>query len=183
MKNLNAKQKQWLITLHVAFAAMWFGTALSMIAICLQQRFAIALMNWNTPNGDELYAINSVMKLLDDVVIIPSAFFSLLSGGLICWLTIWGFFKHYWVIAKWIGTVTLIVTGSIWLGPWTNAMTAISAEDRLQALQNPLYVFDQKGVLIGAIVQTSSLLFIIAISFVKPWGKRNVKTQKQASAS
>ena len=175
MKNLNAKQKQWLISLHVVFAAMWFGTALSMIAI--------ALMNWNTANGDELYAINSVMKLLDDVVIIPSAFFSLLSGALICWLTIWGFFKHYWVIAKWVGTVTLIVTGSIWLGPWTNAMTAISAEDRLQALQNPLYVFDQKGVLIGAIIQTSCLLFIIAISFVKPWGKRNVKTQKKASAN
>ena len=50
MKNLNAKQKQWLISLHVVFSAMWFGTALCMIAI--------ALMNRNTPNGDELYAIN-----------------------------------------------------------------------------------------------------------------------------
>ncbi len=58
MKNLNAKQKQWLITVHVAFAAMWFGTALSMIAI--------ALMNRNTTNGDELYAINSVMKLYSE---------------------------------------------------------------------------------------------------------------------
>ncbi len=175
MKKVNAKQKQWLITLHVVFAGMWFGTALCMIII--------VLMNSNTANGDELYAINSVMKLLDDVVIIPSASFSLFSGALICWLTVWGFFKHYWVIAKWIGTVTLIVTGSIWLGPWTNAMTSISAEDRLQALQNPLYVFDQKGVLIGAIIQTSCLLFIIAISFVKPWGKRDVKTQKQVSVN
>ncbi|MEA5593226.1 hypothetical protein [Rivularia sp. UHCC 0363] len=172
MKKLNVKQKQWLITLHVAFAAMWFGTALCMIAI--------ALMNRNTPNGDELYAINSVLKLLDDVVIIPSAILSLLSGALLCWLTIWGFFKHYWVIAKWIGTVTLIVAGTIWLGPWTNTMTAISAASRLQALQNPLYVFDHKAVLIGAIAQTSALLLIIAISFVKPWGK-NVKIQKQAS--
>ncbi|MGB3655934.1 MAG: hypothetical protein WBA41_32625 [Rivularia sp. (in: cyanobacteria)] len=173
MKKLNVKQKQWLITLHVVFAAMWFGTALCMIAI--------ALMNRNTSNGDELYAINSVMKLLDDVVIIPSAILSLLSGALLCWLTIWGFFKHYWVIAKWIGTVTLIVSGTIWLGPWTNAMTAISAESRLQALQNPLYVFDQKAVLIGAIAQTSALLFIIAISEVKPWGKRDAKIQKQTS--
>ncbi len=171
MKKLKVKQKQWLITLHVAFAGMWFGTALCMIVI--------ALMNRNTPNGDELYAINSVMKLLDDVVIIPSATFSLLTGGLLCWLTIWGFFKHHWVIAKWIGTVTLIVTGTIWLGPWTNAMTAISAEKRLQALQNPLYVFDQKAVLIGAIIQTSCLLLIIAISFLKPWGKRDIKVKKQ----
>lgn len=113
------------------------------------------------------------------LIIIPSATLSLLSGGFLCWLTIWGFFKHYWVIAKWIATVTLIVTGTIWLGPWTNAMTAISAEQRLQALQNPLYAFDQKGVLIGAIVQTSCLLIIIAISFLKPWGKRDVKSQEQ----
>jgi hypothetical protein len=171
MKKLNAKQKQWLISLHVIFAGMWFGTAFCMIVI--------SLMNRNTPNGDELYAINSVMKLLDDVVIIPSAILSLLSGGFLCWLTIWGFFKHYWVIAKWIGTVTLIVAGTIWLGPWTNAMTAISADSRLQALQNPLYVFDQKAVLIGAIIQTFCFLIMIAISFVKPWGKRDIKIQKQ----
>ncbi|GEM_PF-4325565 len=38
MKKLNAKQKQWLITFHVVFAAMWFGRALSMIAIALMNR-------------------------------------------------------------------------------------------------------------------------------------------------
>ena len=174
MKKLNVKQKQWLISIHVIFAGIWFGTALCMIVI--------ALMNRNTTNGDELYAINSVMKLLDDFVIIPSANLSLLSGGLLCWLTIWGFFKHYWVITKWFATVTLIVAGTIWLGPWTNAMTAISADERLQALQNPLYVFDRSGVIIGAVIQTSCLLAIVAISFLKPWGKRDTKNQNQSNS-
>lgn len=173
MKKLNVKQKQWLISAHVAIIGIWFGTALCMIAI--------ALMNRNTINGDELYAINSVMKLLDDFVIIPSATLSLLSGGILCWLTIWGFFKHYWVIAKWIATVTLIVIGTIWLGPWTNAMTAMSQTQRLQALQNPLYIFDLNAVLIGAIIQTCALLAIIIISFLKPWGKRNPRTHKQVN--
>jgi hypothetical protein len=176
MNKLSVKQKNWLLASHVAFGGIWFGTALCMIAI--------ALSNRNTPNGDELYAINSVMKLLDDWVIIPSATLSLITGGLLCWLTIWGFFKHYWVIAKWIATVTLIVTGTIWLGPWTNAITAISAAERIQALQNPLYVFDQNGVLVGAIIQTSCVLAIIGISVLKPWGRRNIKKQdKQPAAS
>jgi hypothetical protein len=176
MNKLSVKQKNWLLASHIAFGGIWFGTALCMIAI--------ALSNRNTPNGDELYAINSVMKLLDDWVIIPSATLSLITGGLLCWLTIWGFFKHYWVIVKWIATVTLIVTGTIWLGPWTNAITAISAAERIQALQNPLYVFDQNGVLVGAIIQTSCVLAIIGISVLKPWGRRNIKKQeKQPAAS
>lgn len=171
MNKLSVKQKNWLLASHVAFGGIWFGTALCMIAI--------ALSNRNTPNGDELYAINSVMKLLDDWVIIPSATLSLITGGLLCWLTIWGFFKHYWVIVKWIATVTLIVTGTIWLGPWTNAITAISSAERIQALQNPLYVFDQNAVLVGAIIQTSCVLAIIGISVLKPWGRRNIKKQEQ----
>ncbi|MBW4633677.1 MAG: hypothetical protein KME30_17800 [Iphinoe sp. HA4291-MV1] len=172
MNKLSVKQKNWLLTFHVAFGGIWFGTALCMIAV--------ALSNRNTLNGDELYAINAVMKLLDDFVIIPSAILSLMTGGLLCWLTIWGFFKHYWVIVKWIATVTLIVTGTIWLGPWINAMTAISDAERLQALQNPLYVFDQKAVLVGAIIQTSCVLAIIGISVLKPWGRRKLKVQSQA---
>ena len=158
MKKLNVKQKNWLISAHVATMAIWVGAALSMIAITLS--------NQNTPDGDRLYAINSVMKLLDDYIIIPSANLSLLTGGLLCWLTTWGFFKHYWVIVKWIATVTLIVVGSIWLGPWTNAMTSISQTQSLQALQNPIYLFDQKAILVGGIIQTSCLLVIIAISFI-----------------
>ncbi len=172
MKKLSVKQKNWLISAHVATMAIWFGAALCMVGITIS--------NQNTPNGEGLYAINSVMKLLDDFVIIPSANLSLLTGGLLCWLTTWGFFKHYWVIVKWIATVTLIVVGSIWLGPWTNAMTSISQTQSLQALQNPIYLFDQKAILVGGIIQTSCLLVIIAISFIKPWGRRN--TNKQANS-
>ncbi|WP_026731945.1 hypothetical protein [Fischerella sp. PCC 9605] len=174
MKKLSVKQKNWLLSLHVAFGGIWFGTALCMIAI--------ALSNRNTINGDQLYAINSVMKLLDDFVIIPAANLSLLTGGLLCWLTIWGFFKHYWVIVKWVATVTLIVFGTIWLGPWVNAMTAISQAERLQALQNPLYVFDYKAMLVGAIVQNICILAVIVISVLKPWRRRNVKKEEQKEA-
>jgi hypothetical protein len=169
MKKLSVKPKNWLLSSHVAFGGIWFGTALCMVAI--------AFWKGNTANGEQLYAVNSVLKLLDDWVIIPSATLSLITGGLLSWLTIWGFVKHYWVIVKWIATVTLIVTGTVWLGPWVNAMTAISQTERMQALQNPLYLFDQKGALVGGIIQTFCLLALIAISVLKPWGRRAIKSQ------
>jgi hypothetical protein len=69
------------------------------------------------------------------------------------------------------------------LFPWANAATAISEAQRLQALENPLYSFDAKGVLIGTIVQVVCLMAIIAVSLLKPWGRRLVKVGQTKSAS
>ncbi|KAF3889092.1 MULTISPECIES: hypothetical protein [Nostocales] len=170
MKKLSVKPKNWLVSFHVASGGIWLGTALCIVVVAITKK--------NIPNGDELYGINSVLKFMDDWVIIPTANLSLITGGLLCWLTIWGFTKHYWVIVKWVATVTLITTGTIWLGPWLNTMTAISETERLQALHNPLYRFHQQGVIIGGAIQTACLLAIVAISIVKPWGRRLVKQSK-----
>lgn len=178
MPKLNIQQKNWLLSAHVIFAAFWTGTVMSM--------FLLVLRNQNSANGDVLNALNSAINLLDDYVVIPSAIGSLFTGTLLCWLTVWGFFKHYWVIVKWMATVGLIVFGTFWLFPWANAATAISETQRIQALENPLYTFDVKGVLIGTVVQVACLLVIIAISFVKPWGRRPVKaktSEQSASAN
>ncbi|MGL5806722.1 MAG: hypothetical protein ACRC2R_04350 [Xenococcaceae cyanobacterium] len=169
MNKLTLKQKNWLLSFHIAVGGIWFGTALVMVAIAWKNQY--------TENGESLYAIHSVLKLLDDFVIIPSATLSLLSGALLCGLTIWGFIKHYWVIAKWIVTVGLIVFGTLWLGPWTNAMTAMSEVEKLQVLENPIYMFDRVAVIIGGILTTLFLLAIIAISTLKPWGRRKVENR------
>jgi len=164
---LTGKQKTWLISTHVIAGAIWLGTVLSMLAMVIYSQ--------GTTSGDELYGINSVVKLLDDWVVIPAANFTLLTGLVICWLTIWGFFKHYWVITKLVLTVSLITFGSFWLGPWTNAVTAISDAERAAAWENPLFMFDTQALIIGGAIQIVVLLFVFVISFVKPWGRRGVK--------
>lgn len=167
MARISVKQKQWLIALHAITGSIWFGTALCMVIVSLTNR--------QTTDGQVLIALNQLLKHLDDFVVIPAAVLSLLTGLLLCGLTVWGFFKHYWVIVKGIATVTLITVGTFWLGPWVNAVTAISEAERLQAWNNPLYVFDQRGALLGGVIQTVCILAIIVISFVKPWGKRVIK--------
>lgn len=175
MPKLDVKQKNWLLSAHISFAALWTGAVLSI--------FALAVSNQQSSNADVLSALNSAINLLDDYIVIPSAMGSLLTGTLLSWLTIWGFFKHYWVIAKWIGTVVVIVTGTFLLYPWANAATAISESQRLQALGNPLYRFDTKAVLIGAVVQVVCLLLLITISVLKPWGRRTVKKQPSVTSA
>lgn len=166
MPKLNVKQKNWLLSGHVASGSLWLGVALAMVLM--------TVANLKTTNGDELYAINAIVKLLDDFVVIPMAIVSALTGTLLCWLTVWGFFKFYWVITKWITTTALIVFGTFWLGPWTNSMTSISDSERVKALTNPLFMFNTRGVIIGGVIQVSCLLVIIFISIIKPWGRQNL---------
>jgi hypothetical protein len=175
MPRLTLKQKNWLLSAHVAFAALWTGTVSSMSLL--------ALRNQHSADAAVLQALNSAINLLDDYVVIPAAIGSLLTGTFLCWLTIWGFFKHYWVIVKWIATVVLIVFGTFWLFPWANTATAISKAQSLQALKNPLYTFDARGVLIGTVVQVSTLVVIIAISLLKPWGRRTMNKHGQSKSA
>lgn len=175
MHRLTLKQKNWLLSAHVAFAALWTGTVFSI--------FLVALQNRNTPNGDELYALNSVISLLDVFIVLPSAIGSAITATLLCWFTNYGFFKFYWVMVKWILTTLLMIFGTFWLYPWSEAATSISDTQRLQAWSNPLYLFDTKGVLIGAAIQALCLLVIIGISVLKPWGRRRIETAGKPAAS
>ena len=168
MAQLTGKAKLWLVSGHVVIAAVWFGTALAMVAIGLYA-------NQNS-SGDALYTVQSLLAYLNDYLLMPAATLSILSGTALCALTVWGFFKHYWVIAKWVGTVTVITAISGWVGPWVYAATDIADAERLNALQNPLFLFDQKAAVIGGGLEVIALLGLILISFLKPWGRRPVKT-------
>jgi hypothetical protein len=56
MKKLSVKPKNWLLSAHVASGGIWLGTALCLVAIAIVKR--------DTSNGDELYAINSVLTAI-----------------------------------------------------------------------------------------------------------------------
>jgi hypothetical protein len=143
-----------------------------MVAIAL---YASHLNSIPSVTGDSLYTLQAILAYLNDYLLMPAATLSILSGTALCALTVWGFFKHYWVIAKWVGTVTIITAISGWVGPWVYAATAIAETDRLQALENPLFRFDQQAAMIGGGLEVLALLGLILMSFLKPWGRRPVK--------
>ncbi|MEO1144882.1 MAG: hypothetical protein AAFY26_04675 [Cyanobacteria bacterium J06638_22] len=171
MSKISIRQKNWLLSAHVGFAALWTGTVLSM--------FLLSLRNRTSTNADVLNTLNSAINLLDDWIVIPSAIGSVITATLLCWVTNYGFTKFYWVITKWFLTTGLVVFGTFWLFPWGNTAEQLSSQEGLQAFNNPIYQFDAKGVLFGTILQVLFLFIIIGISVLKPWGRRpsTVKTQ------
>lgn len=166
---LTLQQKNWVLSFHIGFAALWTGTVLSM--------FLIALRNNSTANADILFALNSVINLLDDVIVIPAAIGSVVTATILCWQTNYGFFKFYWVITKWLLTIGLIIFGTFWLFPWGNTAEAIAELEGLNAFKNSTYTFDAKGVLIGSAIQVLLLFVIIVISTLKPRGRRLIKAK------
>lgn len=162
---LNVKQKNWLLSLHIASGGLWFGTALCSIALALSFN--------NLSNGDTLHGIDLARNLMGEFIIVPTAVLSVITGVLLCGLTHWRFFKHSWIIVKQFSTLTLIVIGSVWLGPWTKEMSDISATLQSQARQNLHYVSLNSISITVGVLQTIALLAIIFISTIKPWGKRN----------
>ena len=166
MKKLSLKQKHWLLSAHIIFAALWTGTVLSM--------FLISWSNKSSTNRETLYALHSVVNLLDDYVVIPAAIGSVLTATFLCWLTNYGFTKFWWVISKWFLSISLIVFGTFWLYPWSNNAEAIANEQGLAAFENRLYSWDIQGIIMGSIVQAILLSVIIAISVIKPWGRRKL---------
>ncbi|MDX2213130.1 MAG: hypothetical protein SFY66_07560 [Oculatellaceae cyanobacterium bins.114] len=169
---LNLQQKNWVLSFHIGFATLWTGAVVSM--------FLIASRNNSTGSADILFALSSVINLLDDFIVIPAAIGSVVTATILCWQTNYGFFKFYWVIIKWILTTGLMIFGTFWLFPWGNMAEDLALSEGLNALKNPVYVFDARGVLIGSVVQASLLFIIIVISTLKPWGRRVVKQSREA---
>jgi hypothetical protein len=161
---LSINQRNWLLSLHIATGGLWFGTALCSVALAL----SIILLN----PSNALHGINLARNIMGQYIIVPSAIFSVITGVLLCSFTNWGFFKHYWVIAKQIVTLLLVVLGSVWLGPMTKEMTTLSEVGQSQVLQNPNYLTLQSTVTLGGSLQTLALLAVIIVSTVKPWSKR-----------
>ena len=100
MNKLTLKQKHWLLSAHIIFAALWTGTVFSM--------FLLSWSNSKSTNADILYALHSAVNLLDDYVVIPAAIGSVLTATFLCWMTNYGFTKFWWVISKWFLSISLI---------------------------------------------------------------------------
>ncbi|MDJ0795293.1 MAG: hypothetical protein QNJ51_00420 [Calothrix sp. MO_167.B12] len=166
MSKLSIRQKNWLLSVHIIFAALWTGTVLSM--------FLLALLNQGSTSADVLYALHSAINLLDDYVVIPCAIGSVVTATCLCWLTNYGFMKFWWIITKWFLTISLIVFGTFCLYPWSVSAESIAQTQGLSAFEDRVYVVDARGILIGAVIQAVFLLFIIIISVIKPWGRRTV---------
>jgi hypothetical protein len=151
-------------TLHLLFACLWLGASACIVLLqCLR--------GWSG-NSQELAALNLDFASVVRILIIPGAWGSLLTGFLICKTTSWGFTRYRWVVAKWISTLSGILVGAALLGGSLIQMVKISNQPAGDLLNDAAYDLPRILFTVVGWLQVLLLIFILAISVRKPWGKR-----------
>ncbi len=159
---------------HVLSACLWLGASASVVVLqCLR--------GWSD-NSLQLANLNWDLGLLDFMLIIPGAVGSLLTGFLICKTTSWHFFRYRWVIAKWACGLTGILVGGLLLGPWQIELVNLSGELNNSPTAGSPYDSIRLPFTVIGFLQVYLLITMIAISVLKPWGKRLVKQEEPVSA-
>ncbi len=170
MQKLKAKGLKWLKGFHLIAVSCWVGGA---VALTL-----LYVLKHGASNGGVLYGINQSIHHVDMVVIvIPGAFGCLVTGLIYSSFSNWGFFKHTWLIFKWIVTATAILFGTFFLGPWETTMMEISGKLGMTSLSDQAYLYNQKMNLIFGTIQVLLLMVTIFISIFKPWRTKKVKNK------
>jgi hypothetical protein len=159
-------------TLHLLSACLWLGASTSIVLLqCLK--------GW-ADDGRLLLALNQNFSILDFALIIPGAMGSALTGYIMCKKTSWGFTRYWWIITKGIVTITLILIGTACLGPWQLKMVELSEPMGNSWMANASYDVIRLLFTVVGFVQVITLVCIVTISALKPWGKR-VPKQKEAN--
>lgn len=168
MPKLGARGLRWLKGFHLIAVSCWIGGAVALLLLYFLKRGA--------SDAGVLYGINQSIHQVDMVVVvIPGAFGCLITGLIYSIFSNWGFFKHNWLICKWIVTVTAILFGTFWLGPWETTMMEISGSLGMSALSDQAYLYNQRMNLIFGGLQCLVLMITVFISIFKPWKKKKVK--------
>ena len=165
MVKFRAKELRWLKGFHLIAVSCWVGGAVALTMLYFIKNGVV--------DGGVLYGINQSIHHVDmSVIVIPCAFGCLLTGLLYSLLSNWGFFKHTWLIFKWIVTVVAILFGTFFLGPWETTMMGISGKLGMLSLSDSSYLYNEKMHIIFGTVQTLVLIITVFISVFKPWKSR-----------
>ncbi len=161
MKRFSSVQQKWLKGFHILFAAVWLTCGTVMLSFTFIAK--------GLSNGDRLYMLNYLTDFIDVMILVPAAMLTLLTGLLYSIFTNWGFFKQRWLIFKWIVTVSIIIIGTIYTGPWVKEMTDISGREGIGAFINPRYIFISRSQFYVGVCMNSALIISIFVSVLKPW--------------
>lgn len=172
MKKLPPRHLRWLKVLHLICVSCWIGGAVSLLLLYF--------LKSDIDDGAVLYGINQSIHHVDmAVVVVPGAMGCLLTGLAFSALSNWGFIKQRWITVKWVFTVSAILFGTFYLGPWETAMMNISGDLGLAALADQEYLYNQRMNLWFGTMQVAILFFMVWISVFKPWRSASQKKTRQ----
>jgi hypothetical protein len=165
-KKLTIKQKNWWLIAHILFVTVYFSGLFSTLLLAGMTTTIIT-------DRAQIYAAHLFSKYSDWFLIIPGAFGSMVTGVWLSVRTHWGFTKYYWIIIKILGNTVAILYGATFMRIWFDQTVALSSVSQVNILQNPAYLHNRLMLITGSVISIAILVFLVIISVIKPYGKRN----------
>jgi len=161
MQKLTISHQKLLKAIHLISVSLWLSSVVTLMLL--------PIISKKVTLGGEIYMYNLAYHFIDMFILTPAALLTFLTGLIYSLFTKWGFFRHGWIIYKWIVTLVIIITGTFYLGPMVTKLLEISEVKGIAALQDQYYMQGEVIGLYAAII--NSLLLIVAVFFsvYKPW--------------
>ena len=144
---------RWMRILHIISTGIWFGATVAVLALGVQGFFA---------SHDDFVAIAATMTMLSWVALASMAVFTLGQAVVYGLWTQWGFFKHRWVLWKWVCVAVLVVL----IGAGLVVLSAAADKARAGTFVGGLT--DGGAFLALMAAQVAALLVSIWLSVYKP---------------
>jgi len=154
--------RRWLRVIHIVFIASLLGGLISILVI----------NHLSGMKAHQIFVANLTIYRLFNTIITVS-FYGVVSTGLVYSVfTHWGLTKYWWIIGKWVGTLSLFALVWIWLGPAANGMVALSDVGLPNFDALPEYVNFKNSLDSVILVAFTIMCCLIAITIFRPWGQR-----------
>jgi hypothetical protein len=154
---LRPKPRKALVAAHVVAAAMWVGIAVTFVAMAV-----VAVSSQDVTTGTATYELMAVF----DVTLLPWANFATVLTGLALSLgTKWGLLSYYWVMAKIVISVGILVAAFTFLH---DALERAASEAGVSG--------GEQVVLRGFGFASLALVAAVLLSLYKPGGRTRFAT-------
>jgi len=155
---MTPRLRKFALTTHVTFSVGWLGAVLAYLPL--------AITGLTSHDAQTVRAAYLSMEMIGWFVIVPCCFAALLTGLVQSLGTEWGLFRHYWILVKFLLTITATIILLLHM-PTITRMARLAAEMTL-----PIATFGeiQRQLLVHAAGGLLVLLTVTALSVYKPWG-------------
>jgi len=170
---MSPRMRKFALTLHVASSVGWLGAVAAFLAI--------AVVALTSDDAETVRGAYLVMASAAWFVLVPLAFASLVTGLVQSLGTVWGLFRHYWVVFKLIINLAATTVLLIYMETFSH-MARVAADPRadLAAVRNV-------SPLLHAAIALFLLLVAVVLAVYKPrgvtpHGRRKQREQRAALA-
>ena len=123
MKLLGNSGYKLLKSIHIFLSSTWIGAG-----VCILFLLTVVL------NKDNIYGVLLSVHFIVLFIVIPSEILTFITGILFSKYTNWGFFKHRWIIFKYLINLIPLIFGGILFAPQILNMIKIAKETGANAL-------------------------------------------------